>query len=121
MKIKVTKLDSTFSLFVRLLSGGYCRRCKKQVGYKNLQNAHFHGRIRHTVRWDKRNTAPLCAGCHYDIDNHPVKKVSFFADILSDEDFYELNRIAELTTKDYPIDQVALYKEYTEGIKRLEE
>ena len=121
MKIRITNLDKLFSRYVRLMSGGYCKRCGKLFGYNRLNNAHFFGRIRHTVRWDIRNTAPLCAECHYWIDVNPLAKTSFFVSILSKEDVADLQRLSNMTTKDYPIDKEALKEDFTEKIRRLED
>ena len=123
--MKVKKLDTVFSRYVRLLAGGYCKKCGRYVGYSNLDNAHFFSRIRHTVRWDTRNTVALCNvkpnSCHYWIDVNPIAKTSFFVSILGVEQTEELERLANMTTKAHPIDKEALYKEYTEKISKLEE
>uniref|UniRef100_A0A6M3K5E1 Uncharacterized protein n=1 Tax=viral metagenome TaxID=1070528 RepID=A0A6M3K5E1_9ZZZZ len=117
--MKITKLDALFSRYVRLLADGRCGKCGKHVGYENLATAHFYGRIRHTVRWDIRNVVALCNPCHYWLDVNPLAKSSFMYEVLSKEEIRELNRIANLTTKDYPIDKEALVKKFREGIKRL--
>jgi len=120
MKIKITKLDRLFSLYKRLMSGGICMRCGKYFGVEKLHNAHFHSRRKHTVRWDKRNTAPLCYGCHSYIDGNPLEKVEFFLTLLGQKEFDRLNEIANMTTKDYPIDKDKLEEEFKEAIRRLE-
>lgn len=118
MKIKVTALDKLFSRYVRLMSGGYCRRCGKYVGYLKLHNAHFHSRRKHSVRWDIENTAPLCYGCHSYIDGNPLEKIEFFLEILGQERFNALNERAERLDK---VDKEALKREFTEKIKQLDE
>ena len=95
MKIRVDALDKLFSRCVRLMSGGYCKRCKKYVGYNKLHNAHFHSRRKYSVRWDFDNTAPLCYGCHSFIDGNPFVKIEFFMELLGSERFAELNTRAE--------------------------
>jgi len=118
--VKIPVLDKLFSKYVRLLSGGYCKRCGKYVGHNNLAAAHFFGRIRHTVRWDKRNIVALCNPCHYWLDVNPIAKSNFMYEVLSREDIGELSRIANMTTKDYPIDKEALAKDFREKIKLLD-
>jgi hypothetical protein len=118
-QIKTTSLDKLFSQFVRLLADGECKRCHKKVGYKLLQNAHFHSRRKQTVRFDRLNTQALCAGCHFLIDQNPVEKYEFFRGLMTSKEFDGLNRIANLTIKDYPIDKDKLEKKFKEGIKKL--
>ena len=116
MKIKITKLDALFSKYVRLLSGGYCKRCKKYVGYQKLHNAHFHSRRKHSVRWDTENTAPLCYGCHSYVDGNPLKKIEFFLEVLGQDRFNKLNERAENLTK---VDKDELKEYYQEKLNEL--
>ena len=116
MKIKITKLDALFSKYVRLLSGGYCKRCKKYFGVRGLHNAHFHSRRKHSVRWDIENTAPLCYGCHSYIDGNPLKKIEFFLEILGQERFNKLNERAESLEK---VDKIALLEYYKKRLKEV--
>ncbi|MBA7639459.1 hypothetical protein ES703_47117 [subsurface metagenome] len=118
MKIRVDILDRLFSLCVRLLSGGYCKRCGKYVGYKKLDNAHFHSRRKHSVRWDFANTTPLCYGCHSYIDGNPFRKIEFFLELLGQERFNALNARAEILKPQ--IDKEALKKDLQGKIKTLE-
>ena len=116
MKIKVTLLDKLFSRYVRLLSGGYCKRCGQYKGMK-LHNAHFHSRRKHSVRWDIENTAPLCYGCHSHLDGNPFVKIEFFLELLGQERFNQLNERAENLAK---VDKEALKREFQEKIKQLD-
>ena len=118
MFIKRDVLDKLFSRFVRLLSGGYCRRCCKYFGYKKLHNAHFHSRRKHSVRWDTENTAPLCYGCHSYIDGNPFKKIEFFLELLGQKRFNLLNERAEILKPQ--IDKATLKKDLQDKIKKLE-
>ena len=118
--MKITKLDQVFSEYVRALSGGYCKKCGKYFGEKRLQNAHFFGRIRHTVRWDTRNVVALCGECHYWLDVNPIAKTDFMLTVLSEEDVADLERIARMTTKQYPIDKEKLLEYYTKRLKEVE-
>lgn len=118
MKIRTDTLDKLFSRCKRLLSGGYCKRCGKYVGYKKLHNAHFHSRKKHIIRWDFDNTAPLCYGCHSHIDGNPFEKIEFFLELLGQERFNALNERAEVLKPQ--IDKEALKKDLQEKIKKLE-
>jgi len=118
MRIKIMQLDKLFSEYVRRLSGGYCRRCKKYFGWKNLHNAHFHSRRKHSVRWDIDNTAPLCYGCHSYIDGNPIAKIDFFLGLLGRERFERLNERAEkLHPKPDKEALMAYFKEKLKGLK----
>jgi hypothetical protein len=118
MKIKITVLDQLFSRYVRLMSGGYCRRCGKYVGYNRLHAAHFHSRRKHSVRWSVENVVSVCYGCHSYIDGNPLKKIEFFLDLLGQERFNKLNERAERLDK---VDKEALKIEFKEKIRRLED
>ena len=117
MKIKTDTLDKLFSRYIRLLSGGYCKRCGKYFGYKKLHNAHFHSRRKHSVRWDIENTAPLCYGCHSHIDGNPFVKIEFFLELLGKERFNALNKRAEILKPQ--IDKEALKRDFEQKIRIL--
>ena len=117
MRIKISRLDKLFSKYVRLLSGGFCKRCKKYFGEKKLHNAHFHSRRKHSVRWDIDNTAPLCYGCHSYVDGNPLAKVSFFLELLGKERFDKLNERAESLKK---VDKEAIEAFLHEKMKEVE-
>ena len=110
-KVSDQVLDNLVRRYVRLISGGYCKRCKKYVGIYNIATAHLYKRGRKTVRWDLRNVVPLCDNypigmrCHYEVDNDPLKMASFMHDILSEDNLNDLQRIANMTLKTYPIDR----------------
>jgi hypothetical protein len=118
--IKVTKLDKLFSEYVRLLSGGYCKICGKKFKMSQLNCCHFFSRKNKTVRWNILIAVCGCVGCHFTIDQDPIKKYEFFRGLMSKKEFEELNRIAHLTIKDYPIDMEKLEQEFKEGIKKLQ-
>ena len=116
--MKLSPLDKLFSRYIRLLSGGYCKRCKKYFGYSKLHNAHFHSRRKYSVRWDIENTAPLCYGCHVYIDGNPFRKIEFFLELLGQEKFNLLNERAERLKP--RIDKEALKLDFEQKIKILE-
>lgn len=118
--MKTDKLDKLFSRYVRLKAGGYCKKCGHFLGYTGLVCAHFFGRLRHTVRWDERNATALCGGCHYEIDYNCLAKRELMLTLMSPEEVASLERIANMTIKEYPIDKEAIEVYLKEGIRRLE-
>jgi hypothetical protein len=119
-------LDGLVRKYIRLISGGYCRRCGKYVGEANIATAHLFRRWRKTVRWDLRNVVPLCDNpplgmkCHKIIDNDPLEMASFMHEILSPQDLADLQKLANLTIKQHPIDREEIKADLREKIKRLE-
>lgn len=67
MRISIDKADQLFSRYIRLRDK-MCVRCKKsgygQDGIEGLQNSHFFGRRKESVRFDVENCDSLCFGCH---------------------------------------------------------
>jgi hypothetical protein len=124
-KISDQVLDSLVRTYVRLISGGYCKRCGRKVGIENIVTAHLFRRWRKTVRWDLRNVVPLCDNpplgmkCHKIVDNDPVEMSSFMYEILSPEDIADLQKLANSTIKEYPIDREQIKKELKEKISKL--
>jgi len=128
--MKKTVRDSTLDLYVRqyvkLRSGGYCKRCGKYVGVENLSAAHLFARRKKTVRWDLRNVWAICDNppigmkCHMTIDNNPLAKASLMHEILTPDEITELEKLAMLTLKEHPVDKLELKLDLKEKIKQLE-
>ena len=116
-KISDKVLDDLVRKYIRLISGGYCKKCHK---YKDIQVAHMYKRGRKTVRWDLRNVYPLCIDCHVLVDNDMLEKTSFMYDVLSMQDIETLQILANKTLKDYPIDREQIKADLKEKIKQLE-
>ena len=117
-KISDQVLDGLVRQYIRLISGGYCKRCKKYVDGA-IQVSHLYGRRRKTVRWDLRNVQPLCPDCHYKIDNDHLLKTSFQFDVLTQQEIEELEKLANLTIKESPIDREEIKESLKEKIKNL--
>lgn len=104
-------LDDLWSEVVRKLTmrqEGGCPRCHTpKESYKNLQGAHCFTRDCHTTRWDIRNGAGLCGGCHMYIDNHEEAKRELFTRLLGEEEYRWLYILAHMTTKQAPVDYKA--------------
>jgi len=126
-KISDQVLDGLVRQYIRLISGGYCKRCGEYVGDR-IETAHMYGRRRKTVRWDLRNVYPLCisdpktgkTGCHYLVDNDPLLKSSFLYEVMTPEEIADLQRLANMTIKEYPIDRNQIKQDLKEKIKMLE-
>ena len=118
-------LDDLVRQYIRKISGGYCKRCKRYVGLEHIEVAHMYKRKRKTVRWDLRNVYPLCTndprtgkkGCHQQVDDDPIKLTSFMYDVMSKEEIADLERIANMTIKEYPIDREAIKQNLKEQLK----
>ena len=84
---------------------GGCERChQSKLSYKDLQAAHFHSRNKHTARWDIRNSVGLCGGCHRHIDGNKEAKLEFEIKCLGVDEYDSLYVLAEMTTKQAPVD-----------------
>lgn len=84
---------------------GGCERCHTpKRDYTELQTAHFHTRGSHTVRWDLRNSVGLCGGCHMFIDKDKEAKIELEKQILGDAEYERLYVLANMTTKQSPVD-----------------
>lgn len=86
-------------------------------------------RGRKTVRWDLRNVYPLCninnarddrKGCHQIVDDDHFEKTSFMYDVMNKEEVEDLQRLANLTLKDYPIDRVAIKEQLNKMLEVME-
>jgi len=67
-----------------------------------LQAAHFVGRGRKSVRWNRDNACLLCEEHHRRLDTDPIGKHSFFADRLGEERFTALHmKSREAFDRDY--------------------
>ena len=119
------KLDELYSKYTRKramkLAGG-CQRCKTpKSNYKELQTCHIHSRRKYTVRWDIRNAFGGCGGCHIYLDSHIDAKKEFAIKLLGEEEYERLYVLAEMTTKQSPIDYKLIEIYLREKIKELEQ
>jgi len=101
-------LDELYSEYIRRravkLAGG-CQYCGRLVlSYKGLQACHIHSRSKHTVRWDIRNAFGGCGNCHLDLDSHIDAKAEFAKKLLGEEEYERLYVLANMTTKQSPVD-----------------
>ncbi|MDD4873370.1 MAG: hypothetical protein PHE15_00105 [Dehalococcoidales bacterium] len=121
-------LDDLVRKYIRLISDGYCRRCGEHVGVEWIEVAHMYRRSRKTVRWDLRNVYPLCKdnpstgrkGCHGIVDNDQLELTSFMYEVMTPKEISELQEVATMTLKEYPIDREKIKAELKEKTKELE-
>jgi hypothetical protein len=116
LKIRRDKLDTLFSIFIRLRAGGKCEYCGGASD--RLECSHFHGRRKIATRFDPDNAAGLCFSCHSYLGEHPNKHAAFFITRLGSERYEALNIRAEIVK--VKIDREALEAELKEKIKLLE-
>ena len=115
MKIRIDKLDTLFSRFIRLRAGGLCEYCGERLP---LQCSHFHGRRKSSTRWDPDNACALDFSCHQYLAEHPNIHTEFFKKRLGSERFELLNIRAE---KILPkLDKAKIEADLNEKIKLLE-
>lgn len=117
MKVRIDPLDKLFSEYIRQRSKGYCERCGKYYGWKNLQCCHFHSRAEHSIRFDGDNACSCCFGDHQYLDSHPMEKIDFFLKRLGQDKFDLLNARRRIREKP---DRQALTLYYRAEIKKLE-
>lgn len=118
------RLDALYREYIRkraMLRVGGCERCgMPRRSYKELDTAHCHGRNKRTVRWDERNGAGICGGCHRYIDSQITAKEELFRKLLGDVQYEMLYVAAEMTTRQSPIDYKLNELYLKQKIKELE-
>lgn len=118
-RILIKKLDSVFSLFIRLKfadkNGNVrCFTCGAFKHYKEIQNGHYVTRGKYSTRWDEDNCRPQCYGCNIGRNgNYPV-----FSQKLGMKKIDELVRRGNLTVKYSDIDIKELINKYEEFVEK---
>ena len=110
-KAVIKRLDDMCRTIVKitaLKTVGGCERClARKDSISELDWAHNQPRQRLSTRWDIRNAAGLCSGCHRYLDNNHDEKREFFEKRLG-KGVYELVRILSQTTQKVDYDLVYL-------------
>lgn len=91
--------DRLFSLFIRQRDGR-CLRCGKTD--TTLQCHHLISRTYRKTRFDPRNGATVCFGCHKYLTHRPLDNEDFAIALVGDETWQELRSIARDTS--YKVD-----------------
>lgn len=122
MRVKIDKLDTLFSRYIRTRAGGRCQinapKCRGSVGFKSLDTCHFHGRRKRSVRWNEDNAVAGCFTCHRYLDENPLFAVEFFKNRLGQKKFDLLNIQANMPQK---VDRKAVELYLRQKISELEE
>jgi|SRR6185436_3035401 len=94
IKLRRTKADELFSLYVRHRDNYTCQRCKLYVQppTNEIHCAHYHSRAKRSVRFDEENAIALCRKCHLYFDGN-----SWLRQDSHKEDFYlfMLNKLGQ--------------------------
>jgi len=114
LKIRIDALDLMFSRYIRL-KAGKCEYCGR---YGRLECSHFIGRRKRATRWDERNVAALCHGCHQHLGENPAEHTEFFEKRLGSDELERMIIRANTPTK---VDKEAIKEELKEKIKYLED
>lgn len=125
MQRTIERLDDLWSEFIRkraFARGHRCERCGAWiVRWQDLDAAHNHTRDNRTTRWDPRNGAGLCWGCHRYIDRHEEAKKELFDKLIGDPREVEMLYIlTNMTTKQAPVDYAATEIYLRQQIKELD-
>ena len=114
MNKKYKGLDGLFSQFVRMRAMkrvGGCERCLSKKfditkdngdilpAWKQLQNSHYKGRRKLSVRFDEDNCAGLCGGCHTHLEHQPDEHRDWKLEQLGEKRFEDLQMRAAMPNK----------------------
>ena len=103
------KLDILCSELVR--KRGKCQRCGRT---QYLQAAHIFGRRYRVLRWNPLNILCLCYPCHFIFAHqNPVEFVEWVRELIGEDNYQELRKIARSNIKFSLSDMEAMYNELT--------
>ena len=103
------RLDDLASEYARKRAMHESHGCQRCLGWKEswkeLQCAHCFTRGSFTTRFDPRNLAGICGGCHLYIDSHEDAKFELFRRLIGNSHEFEmLYAISNMTSKQSPVD-----------------
>jgi len=85
-----------------------CQKCKAwKSSYKDLDAHHCFTRNNRTTRWDIRNGAGLCYGCHYFVGHNEDANLELFRELIGSQELQMLYVLTNMTTKQAPVDRKA--------------
>jgi len=101
MKIKISEEDRLFSLMIRCKANWTCEKCLRNHANRrgNLQNSHYHGRRKKSVRFDEDNCSALCFTCHQYFTENPYEHTLWMKKKLGENRFEVLMMRANLFEK----------------------
>ncbi len=122
MRIRISPLDKVFSQFIRMRAIQRVHGCEKcltyKEDYKQLENSHFFGRVRKSVRWDEDNCAGLCFRCHQHLDSQHLEFVRWFESHIGKEAMEMLEGRERVMGKP---DKAMLMIYYQDKIRQMED
>ena len=91
-RIKVRKVDSLFSNYIRDKNNFTCERCgrRHEWGSQGIHASHFIGRSNEAVRFDEENVRVLCHGCHSYFHKNPQSHVDWMKHKLGEAGYNKL-------------------------------
>ena len=123
MKIRTTKLDRIFSLYIRERDGWRCRKCKTPYHSptSSLQCAHIMGRRSKGTRWLPLNAIALCAGCHIHFTGQPLDFYDWLKAEIGERSLDQLRFKSKQPTKFTHADEDLMYQELKKMHKQATE
>jgi len=96
-RIKRTRTDIIFSDYIRERDNWTCQRCSKTftqgVDSRRLHCAHlWWGRANIITRWEPKNCAAVCVGCHILVDQSPGLAYQIMSKIRTPEEILWLQQ-----------------------------
>jgi len=120
-KSLVKKLDTVFSLYIRLRYAkneiAECYTCGKKDHYKKLQCGHFMSRKHYATRWDEENCQVQCYSCNVMRYGEQYKfglRLAKEKGQAFPEDLLQKTRATVKLTNDDLLDMIAHFKNKTD-------
>lgn len=114
MKIKITKLDSLYSRYMRLKAHHLCERC----GRAGTQTHHHYTRGIKRTRYYDDNTIWCDFGCHQHFHKYPAEHVEFWIKRIGQKRFDVLRLKAHNTAEKVDLKVIEIW--LTHELKKLE-
>lgn len=120
-KIRTSKLDEIFSLYIRTRDAFTCQRCGTyyQERGPSLHCSHFKGRRNRAVRWDPENGTALCAGCHGHLTANPDEHTAWMIARLGAERYAVLLDRARTIPRFRQAELEAIYQDIARKLAAL--
>lgn len=122
----VKKLDTIFSIFIRLrkaneLGEVSCYTCGKKDHYKKMQCGHFMSRKHYSTRWEELNCQVQCYSCNVmrygEQYKYGIQLKKEYGEHLPDELLTMSRRIVKFSNDDLN-EMINRYKHYVDLLKK---